>query len=174
MFALKWLRYRVALFAGMLLVVATSALAGEAPPAQPQPMQTPSTALPDKRPDTKAVVTGSADALAAFHKQLVNYMKVPAVEQGGVGCLGCGERLEQDLVTQKPMRVYTFVGSPRLMNGFMAAWNAVRSQSVALTLGNFDSPDPNCGGKPSPCTPNYFCPGLGYCSSTTPRCTPCA
>jgi len=172
MFALKWLRHSFAIIAGMLLIAATPALAGDAPPAR-QPLPTQSTDLPSTRPDTKAMVTGSADALKAFHTQLVNYMKVATVEQGGVGCLGCGDRLEQDLVTQKPMRVYTFVGSQRLMNGFMAAWNAVRGQNVSLTLGNFDSPDPNCGGKPSPCTPNYFCPGLGYCSSTTPRCAPC-
>ena len=173
MFVLKSLRHWV--IAGMSLVVAASALADEAPPSQRQPLQpSASTALPSTRPNTKVVVTGGADALAGFHKQLVTYMKVASVEQGGVGCLGCGDRVEQDLVTQKPMRVYTFVGSQNLISGFLSAWTSVRSQNVALTLGNFDSPDPNCGGKPTPCTPNYFCPGLGYCSRSTPSCSPCS
>jgi hypothetical protein len=126
-----------------------------------------------QRPNTKALVAGSAEALADFDKKLLTYLKAESMAQANVGCTGCSAP-QKDAVTQQPTRTYTFVQSSDIVGKVMAAWSDVKGKGVTLTFSDYKQPEPDCGPpKPQPCVSNYNCGDLGYCSATRPFCRAC-
>jgi len=104
-----------------------------------------------QRPNTKALVAGSAEALADFDKKLLTYLKAESMAQANVGCTGCSAP-QKDAVTQQPTRTYTFVQSSDIVGKVMAAWSDVKGKGVTLTFSDYKQPEPDCGPpKPQPC-----------------------
>ena len=175
MFACKSVIRYVAVVGASFLLMVPVCRAGDAP--QPRPSVStgaPAMAAPAQaRPNAKAVLSGNADAFADFHKALLIRLKAASIEQGGVGCTGC-EKVENDLQTQKPIRIYVFSASPDMLAKMSGAWGDVKTKNVSLTFGDYMSPDPDCGPpKPQPCVPNFFCGDKGFCSATFPACRAC-
>jgi hypothetical protein len=126
----------------------------------------------DTPPDERAVLSGTSDNFKAFHDALLKRLKVQSTEYAGVGCVGC-DKDELDPNTGKPIRRYTFVGSPTLYSKFGAAWFDVQKKDMTLTFSDQTPTSPDCSPLPQPCVTNYACPQYGNCSKSKPGCSKC-